>query len=361
MQLAKVNLIIADIDEAYVRGLVSYVNLHHFHTFNVSCFTKHDAYISYMEHKPSVDVLLAGPEFYDLSVSHSNIRLRVMLSSRPVDEEQPELQLINRFYTGEKLIGELVHMYSKLDPSDIGFSSDRKDTRFIGVYSPSGGAGKTTIAAALAMQCRELGMKAFYLNLEGISSMAMFFNPCSKRSLSYVFYYLKERSSNLSFRMEGIKITDPDNGVDYFSPPESPMEYEELEPDELTELLQGIRGMNCYDYIFIDMPCTFDEKNLRIMGICDRILLIEIPEQASRIKKEILMKELARQASGCDAMISERLVQVMNRCNGIGTDGIGYRIPEYSRTLLKEDGCVAIDDEDFRKAVNQLMKILMNK
>ncbi len=359
--MAKVNLIIADIDEAYVRGLVSYVNLHHFSTFSVSCFTKHDVYISHMEHQPSIDVLLVGPEFYNLTVSHPNIRLKVMLSSSPLKEEQPGLQLINRFNTGEKLIGELVHMYSRLDPSEIGFSSDQKDTRFIGVYSPSGGTGKTTIAAALAMQCRELGMKAFYLNLEAISSMAMFFNAGSKRNLSYVFYYLKEKSSNLSFRMEGIKTTDPDNGVDYFSPSESPMEYEELEPDELTELLQGIRGMNSYDYIFIDMPSTFDKKNLRIMEICDRIILIEVPGQASHIKKQVLLKELARHASGCDTTISERLVEVLNRYKGSWTEGTGHRIPEYSRTLLKEDGCLAIDDEDFQKAVNQLMRILTNK
>lgn len=359
--MAKVNLIIADMDEAYVRGLVSYVNLYHLANFNVSCFTKHDAYISYMEHQPSVDVLLAGPEFYDLAAGHSNIRLKVMLSSSPVKDEQPGLQLINRFSTGEKLIGELVHMYSRLDPSEIGFSPNQKNTRFIGVYSPSGGTGKTTIAAALAMQCRELGMKAFYLNLEAISSMSMFFSTGSKRNLSYVFYYLKEKSSNLPFRMEGIKTTDPYTGVDYFSPPESPMEYEELEPEELTELLQGIRGMNCYDYIFIDMLSTFDKNSLRIMEICDRILLIEVPGQASRIKKEVLLKELARHASGCDTTISERLVEVINRSNGSGTDGNCYGIPEYSRTLLREDGCLAIDDEDFRKAVNQLMKILTSK
>lgn len=355
------NLIIADIDEAYVRGLVSYVNLHHFSTFSVSCFTKHDVYLSYMEHQPPIDVLLVGPEFYDLAVSHPNIRLKVMLSSSPLKEAQPGFQHINKFNTGEKLIGELVHMYSGLDPSEIGFSSNQKDTRFIGVYSPSGGTGKTTIAVALAMQCRELGMKAFYLNLETISSMAMFFDVGSKRNLSYVFYYLKEKSSNFSFRLEGIKITDHDSGVDYFSPPESPMEYEELDLDELNELLQGIRGMNSYDYIFVDMPSTFDKKNLRIMEICDRIILIEVPGQASQIKKQVLLKELAKHASGGDTTISEKLVEVINRYKGSGMEGTGHNIPEYSRTLLREDGRLTIDDEDFRKAVNQLIKMLTGK
>jgi len=368
--LSKVDLVIADIDEAYVRGLVSYVNLYHSTTFNVSCFTKQDAYLSYMEQQPSVDVLLAGPEFYEIPAVLSNIRQRVMLSQGPLHEEPQGRPVINRFNTGEKLIGELVHIYSRLDPEETGFSNDQRDTSFIGVYSPSGGAGKTTIATSLAIQCRELGMKAFYLNLEAVSSTAMFFKPGSSRSLSYVFYYLKEKSNNLPFRMEGIKITDPESGVDYFSPPESPMEYEELEPDELAALLQGIRGMNSYDYVFIDMPSVIDKKSLKILGLCDRVILLELQEQASHIKKEILLKELARHTSGSAATITERLVGAINRYKGSASDESGYvernncihhRIPEYSRTLLKEDGRLSIDDEAFRKAVNQLLKILSNK
>lgn len=368
--MAKLNLVIADIDEAYVRGLSAYLNSYHLPAFTVSCFTKHDAFTSYIGRQPTVDVLLAGPEFYDISAGYPNIKLRVMLSSSPMNEGYPGFQAINRFSTGEKLIGEVVHLYSRLNPQDIGFSPGLKDTGLIGVYSASGGAGKTTIAAALAIQCSELGMKAFYLNLEAINSTAMFFNADSKRNLSYIFYYIKEKSSNLSFRMEGVKSTDSDSRVDFFSPPESPMEYEELDPGESERLLQGLKAMNSYDYIFIDMSCALDMKNHKIMNLCDRIVLVELPERMSHIKKEMLLKELVKLDSGSAKLISEKLVGVMNRYKGKAADvhgdsqeygNVSIRIPEYPRTLLKEDGRAAIDDEDFWKAVNQLLKLLSGK
>lgn len=368
--MSKLNLVIADIDEVYARGLSEYVNSYHLPTFTVSCFTKPAAFVSYIGLQPMVDVLLAGPEFYDLSAGYPNIKLRVMLSSNPMNEEYPGFQVINRFSTGEKLIGEVVHLYSRLNPQDAGFSPCLKEAALIGVYSASGGAGKTTIAAALAIQCRELGMKAFYLNLEAVNSTAMFFNTDSRRNISYIFYYIKEKSSSLSFRMEGVKSTDSDSGVDFFSPPESSLEYEELDPGELERLLQGIKAMNCYDYIFVDMSCAFDMKNHKIMSLCDRIVLVELPERVSYIKKETLMKELSKLDSGSTETVSGKLVGVVNRYRGKTADIPGAsqeygnvlaRIPEYSRALLRESGRVAIDDEDFWKAVNQLLKLLSGK
>ncbi|MDD4503921.1 MAG: hypothetical protein PHS15_03725, partial [Clostridiaceae bacterium] len=211
--MAKLNLAIADFDEIYVRGLSDYINSNHSSDFMVSCFTRIDSFIRYLEQQPPAEVLIISPDFYDISVGYPHIKLKVLLSTGALSREYPGFQIISKYSTGEKLLGEVVHLYSEFNPFEMRLPTCSKKAELIGVYSPGGGTGKTTIAAALSMQCTELGIQSFYLNLESIQSTGVFFNSNSKRNLSYIFYYLKEKSRNLSFKMDGIKNTE--DGVQY--------------------------------------------------------------------------------------------------------------------------------------------------
>ncbi len=361
--MARLNLVIADFDESYVRGLSEYIASYHSTAFTVSCFTKADSFSRYMEQKPSADVLLISADVIELAKEIANIRLKLVLSNGALIKEYPGFQAINKYSTGEKLLGDVVHLYSKLDPIAMRISPYSKSTELIGVYSPSGGAGKTTIAAALSMQCAELGRSCLYLNLEGIQSTGVFFNSDCKRNLSYAFYYLKEKSKNLSFKLDGIKSTDADYGVQYFNSPESPLEYEEINADDLEKLLQSIKSMGCYDYVFIDMSNAFDLKNYRVMNLCDRIVLVNLEEPVSMHKNRLFCNELAKLSASDKNCAPDKFINVVNRykdridkkenmADGAST---GIRVPEYSRALIKEDGRLVIDDDGFRKAINRII------
>lgn len=363
--MSKLNLVIADFDESYIRGLSEYINSNHSPTFMVSCFTRIDSFSGYLEQQPPTDVLIISPDFYDVSVGYTQIKLRVLLSTGALRHDYPGFQVISKYSTGEKLLGEVVHLYSKFTPFELRLPSYSKKTELIGVYSPSGGAGKTTIAAALSIQCAEMGIGSFYLNLESIQSTGVFFNSNSKRNLSYIFYYLKEKSRNLSFKMDGIK--DTEDGVQYFNPPESPMEYEEINSEELEQLLQGIKGMGCYDFVFIDMSSTFDMKNYKIMELCDRIVLVTLCEPIALHKSRVLLNELIKLSNTDKVNVSDKFITVINKYKDNSSENIEnltswipaeVRISEYSRTLIKEDGRAAIEDEGFRKGINKLISII---
>lgn len=367
--MAKLNLVIADLDESYIRGISEYINSNHSTAFTASCFTKFDSFTGHMEQQPLPDVLIINPDFYDISVEYAQIKLRVLLSTGALRYEYPGFQVINKYSTGEKLLGEVVHLYSKFNPSELRLSSYSNKTELIGVYSPAGGTGKTTIAAALSMQCAEMGIEPFYLNLESIQSTGVFFNLNSQRNLSYVFYYLKEKTRNLSFKMDGIKNTE--NGVQYFDPPESPMEYEEVNTEELEQLLQEIKGMGRYDFVFIDMSNTFDLKNYKVMELCDRIVLIVLNEPIVLHKSRVLFNELIKLSNTDKNNVPDKFITVINKYKDKSGENIenpiswissaAVRIPEYSRTLIKEDGRADIDDDDFRKGISKLISIITGR
>lgn len=366
--MAKLNLVIADIDERYVRRLSEYININHSLVFMVSCFTKVDSLAKYLEQQPSIDVLIISSDFYDISVVYSHTKLKVVLSTGVLNREFPGFQVVSKYNTGEKLLGEVVHLYSKLNPLETRISTYSKNTELIGVYSPAGGTGKTTIAAALSMQCIEQGMEAFYLNLESIQSTEVFFDSNNTRNLSYVFYYLKENIGNLSFKMNGIKNID--DGVQYFNSPESPMEYEEINSEELEQLMEGIKEMRCYDYVFIDMSSTFDLKNYKIMDLCDYIVLVTLNEPIALYKSRVMFKELVKLNGADKDSILDKFIITINKHKGRNVEGSegfieGYPVtvmfPEFSRTLIKENGRVAIEDDGFRKEINNLISIIRGR
>ena len=78
--MARLNLVIADCDESYARGLFEYINSNHSSSFMVSCFTKLDSFAGYFEKQPPTDILAISSDFYDISVEYPNIKLKVILS-----------------------------------------------------------------------------------------------------------------------------------------------------------------------------------------------------------------------------------------------------------------------------------------
>ncbi len=360
--MAKLHIVIADLDGDYARGLSEYINSNHSSTFMVSCFTKPDSFAGYLEKKPPVDILVISPDFYDASGFLPKAGLRLILSSGILNREYVDFQVIDKYGTGEKILSEMIHLLSKSNPAEVQGPMGLHSSKLIAVYSPAGGTGKTTIAAALARQCAETGIRSFYLNLETIQSTGMLFGSGNKRNLSYVYYYIKEGSKNLSFRMDGIK--DTADGVSYFSPPESPLEHEEIDPDELEQLLLGVKGMGCCDYVFIDMSNAFDSKNYRILSLCDHVVLVALQDAIVLYKSRAFIGEIDKYNDSGRGNISLKLITVINRYKGTGESmanlenslPVPVYIPEYYKAYINEEGRFIADDDNFSRAVGQVIK-----
>lgn len=358
--MARLKVVIADCDESYTRRLLEYINSNYISSLMVSCFTKLDSFAGYFENRPPADILIISPDFYDISVEGLDVKLKVILSDGLLKREYPGYQVINKYCTGDKLIGEVLYLYAKTNNQEIRLTSGSKNTELVGIYSPAGGTGKSTIASALAIQCTELGIRSFYLNLESFQSTGMFFSPNNIRNLSYIFYYVKEKSRDLSFKINGIKCTE--DGVEYFNPPESPMEYEEINPEELEQLLMGVKGMGCYDYVFVDMYSNLDSKNYKIMNLCDHIILVTLEEPIVNHKRILLANELAKGCNMTKSGIPNKFIEVINKYKGARDEAFGsLRVPEFSRTLVREDGRIFIDDDDFKRAINQIIDIIKGR
>lgn len=369
--LGKLSLIIADADESYAKGVANYINTNNHDEFQVNCFTRSDAFSSFIRQAGTLDILLVCPEFYDEAQKYDKAKLTVVLSDGILCREYSGCEIINKYQPGEKLISNVLFLYSKCNPGEIHMPNRGKSAKVVGIYSPIGGIGKTTIAVSLSAQCVKQELSAFYLNLEPIQSTGVYFDCSNERNLSYVFYYLKEKNKDLAFRLNGIKSRDPATGVEYFTPPQSGLEFDEISVGELESLIHELKNIGSYYFIFIDMPVNFDIKTVRLLELCDRVVIVAAPDPTAKRRIGIFMQELERLASAKGFRLTDKLIFAINKYNAVNEDeeydgsgdliSVRCMLPQYTNFAVLQGGKIKINDSAFNNSVNELINLLRDK
>ncbi len=314
--MGRINLVIADKDEAYIENIVNYLMVNHSRKFQVSSFTqKHLLYEFLNQSTNKVDILLVCPEFCSESMPKENVTSVVLLSTGMVPKELEGYTVIAKYQHGGKLTSNIINIFSENCDDIVISSPGDKNTKVVAVYSPVGGAGKTTIAACSAIQSAKEGLQAFYLNLEGLQSTPFFLNCKSEQSFSSILYYLKEKNINLHLKIEGTRIVDTESNVHYFPAIDSMFDFEDVEPNELIKLISEFRSMGQYDIVFVDMTSDLNDRNLALLESCDEIILVLPQDAISCIKAELFEKELEIIAKRKNLDLSGKITVVLNKYN----------------------------------------------
>lgn len=314
--MARLNLVIADMDEAYTESIVNYLMSSHSQRFQVSSFTQKELLYDFLiRENKKTDILLICPEFYSDSLPKDRVTSIIFLSSGRLSEEVPDCGCVNKYQHGEKLISDVINIFSEKCKSISLNNTGSKATKVAAVYSPVGGSGKTTLSTCMAKQCAKQGLQVFYLNFESIQSTSFFMDSRGDQGLSGILFFLKENNKNLQLKIEGTRLADSGSNVHYFLPPDSMFELEEIEPDEIKRLINELKAMGQYDIIFIDMSSALNSRNLAVMEACDEIFLVFPQDAVSCAKAEIFEKELDILKKRKNLDISDKITIVLNKYN----------------------------------------------
>lgn len=314
--MSRLKLIIADNDETYVESISGYLMLNYSQRFQVSSFTNKECLIEYISNESNkIDVLLIEDSMYSSDIPKDKVATVILLTAEKINTDDKDYYAISKYQQADKIVSDIFNVYAqKGDGESINITGD-KETKLVAVYSPIGGAGKTTISTSCAIQCAQNGLKIFYLNLEDFQSTALFCDCRGEQNLSNILYYLKDKSKNLQLRIEAAKCVDPDYNLHYFRPPESLLDLQDSKPEELKTLLQELKSMGQYDVVFVDMSSSFDDRNIEILDTCDEILLVIPQDAVSDIKVELFSNEMdiLKNRKGID--YSDKINLVLNKYN----------------------------------------------
>ncbi len=284
----KINLVLADSDSAYLERLSRYIQETHTQ-FDLYSFSSVEYLENYLKTQGiRIDILLCSADLFTESVKSSDSVIKIVLSDGTYDSND-EYEHVNKYQKAENIITSILVKYAELTGRTDSAAGRHKDTKIIGVYSPVGGSGKTTISVALGKALTECGKKVLYLNYEGICSTADFFTANS--GMSDVFLAAMSKNGNAGLKITANKVNDPLTGIDFVGCAESMLEFNELTAEQLCRIITQTDAMNEFDCIIVDFDSALSNDKISMLSVCDRIVIPFTLSSVSAVKINYLIKE----------------------------------------------------------------------
>jgi pilus assembly protein CpaE len=164
------------------------------------------------------------------------------------------------------------------------------DHQLIAVFSPKGGAGRTTIATNLAVAIhRETGARVCLVdaNLQfGDVGVLLNLNPKNQSIIDAV-----ERGEPDGDVVDSVVI-DHSTGIRVLLAPPAPEGADLVTPAYLRKILEHLRAT--HDYVIVDLPAGLTDHSLGVMDLADTIVVLTALE-ITTIKNVRLFLEVADQ------------------------------------------------------------------
>lgn len=272
----KLKLLIATSDGDYAEHLSDILSEKYSETFDVSVCSSLDRLKDFsMANKFDVAIFDQG---FASAANLSPIKLPLVLIDESVGfaEDNAPLKKIRKYQRVSAIAGNVLENYAEISQGINNFGASK--ARTTAVWSPSGGAGKTTVALAYAANKISSGKHALYLNLENFSSTSAYFQENGK-SISKVF---GRPESNVSMLLMGIRQQDSGSGISYFCGPENYDDMNILTSDDIETLISACAAD--MDEVVIDLSSQCDERVRKVFEIADALLIVCDPSTTSQTK-----------------------------------------------------------------------------
>ncbi len=247
---------------------------------------------------------------------------------------------IKRVYAREasrrdQLAGELAHTPGPVPATEEG------EHRVIAVFSPKGGAGRTTIATNLAVAIhQESGARVCLVdaNLQfGDVGVLLNLNPKNQSIIGAV-----DRGEPDGDVVDSVVIHHS-TGIHVLLAPPAPEGADLVTPPYLRKIVEHLRAN--YDYVVVDLPAGLTDHSLGLMDLADTILVLTALE-ITTVKNVRLFLEVADQLEYDRSKI--RLV--VNRAD----TAQGIRIADVEASIRRPvDGTIVSDGRLSVLAVNR--------
>ncbi|MBU7007193.1 hypothetical protein [Phosphitispora fastidiosa] len=282
----QIKLVLADFDGSYLDRVTGFINSSSFCAgIRVSSFTEVQRLADFLAPGgEKADILLAHPGFIDAMPDlRSCFELVVILADGRVNSGLQDYQTVFKYQPGDKMLGRILEMYAERNPKAAKAVAGTKESRLVTVYSPAGGVGKTSAAFALASRMGDYGSSVLYLNWESINSMAAVLPGTGECGMTRVLLGLGEDPDTLPLKFELYKKRSSEFNLDFFEPPESFVEYSEIQGD-FGLLFTKLKETGMYDIIVADLDSAINGSAVRILGLSDHIVLMVAADQVCRYK-----------------------------------------------------------------------------
>jgi pilus assembly protein CpaE len=155
-------------------------------------------------------------------------------------------------------------------------------------FSPKGGTGRSTLLANLAVATKLATKKQVALFDADLlfGDLAVLLNLPVNKTITDLSVNIRQLDEDL---LADVMVSHS-SGVKVLLAPASPQQAEQVTAEHVRLVLQTM--VTCFDYVFIDLRPSFDDANLALMDVADKILLV-IHNELTSLKNARLFLEVA--------------------------------------------------------------------
>lgn len=272
-------LVILDREEDFLYGITTYFQEKLGKAFDIYSFHTKEALLAFgREKKKEIDVYLGS--CYLNSTERKELQVRQTLYfSQGERIEESEGEVIYKYQPAECIIKEFLEICH----FSGGISGTRlpKDIKILGVYSPIGRCGKTSLALVMG-QLLAQNYKAVYVNLEEWPGFERIIGVYDGMDISDLIYYIKQDKEELGMYINGMLLEV--NQLKILPPVKMAPDIQEL-GEEVNRLLQEVAKSDCYDVVLVDFGRQI-KSMLPVLRNLERLYMPVLKDAASQAKLE---------------------------------------------------------------------------
>ena len=319
MFMIRLRIAVADEDRDYLKQITNYLIKGEMKP-EVFSFSRQERLIQFLSTE-TVDILLLSVNMRCEETDTNRSAAKILLTESSLDVVDGYITL-PKYQKTTNLINSVMLEYGKFSGKGDSIAHGNRNTHFIGIYSPIGGSGKTTLSVLIAQAIAMEGLRVFYQNCEKINSLKGIMPDNAQISLSDLFVYILA-GENMGLELLSKMSTPPELGFSFVNPADSSLEWNELSIDKRIRLLTVISEVSQFNYIVLDFDSELTEDKQQALLLCDHIVMPFLPGWVSLNKFKQFYGEMER---GFLDIPTKKLICVGNQCDS--------RVQEY----LKRNG-----------------------
>lgn len=333
-------LVILDKEDDFLYGITSYFQEKLGKVFDIYSFHTKEAFVSFAEEKKKeIDVYL-GSDCVDREERKKLQIKQAVYFSQGEQIQDSDGEVIYKYQPAEQIMKEFLeicHFSRRMCGTGI-----LSNTKILGVYSPLGRCGKTSLALVMG-QLLAQNYKAVYVNLEEWPGFERIIGTYDGMDISDLIYYIKQGKEELGMYINGMLLEI--NQLKMVPPVKMAPDIQEL-GEEVNRLLQEIVRSDTYDVVIVDfgrqirsmLPALDNLERLYMPALTDGCSQAKLQE-FFRFIRASEYREMEKKIKQCKLSFAEQM-----ECETVEELYYGS-FGAYAAELLKEEGLWNIKTE----------------
>lgn len=329
-------LAVCDLEEAYARNFMQYLNRKRNIPFQIQAFSSVEKLLEAGNREP-IEVLLISDKAMTEEVRRLSIGQIMILTEGVHDPRLDQYPSVYKYQSSESVLREVMACYGSQIARPTSLPIVKKPMELIGIYSPLGRVLKTSFALTMG-QILARDRAVLYINLEDYSGFEELFQKSYDSGLSDLIYYMNQQQSGLMHKVTG--MVESISNLDYLPPAISPMDIRGARYKDWIYLLEELELHSSYETVILDMGDGVDEL-FRLLDDCHKVYMPVLSDVMSQAK----IKQFERLLSMWDTpAVLEKLHRVKPPFHSSFNKGPQYveqlvwsQLGDYVRQVLREE------------------------